>query len=100
MNHTIFGRANEIRILDRLYHSKKAEFLAIYGRRRVGKTYLIHEYFKDKGVYFCVTGSANSNKKLQLRKFYREFLNLFPGLHPNEPKDWDEALYALNRIYH
>ena len=44
------------------------------------KLILIHEYFKDKGVYFCVTGSANSNKKLQLRKFYRELLNLFPGL--------------------
>src|SRR3984957_2103976 len=96
MSNTIFGRANEIKILDRLLDSSKPEFLAIYGRRRVGKTYLIHEYFKDKGVYFCVTGSANSNKKLQLRKFYRELLNIFPSLIDlKEPKDWDEALYAL-----
>jgi Archaeal ATPase. len=96
MGNTIFGRANEIKILDRLLNSNKPEFLAIYGRRRVGKTYLIHEYFKDKGVYFCVTGSANSNKKLQLRKFYRELLNIFPNLNDlKEPKDWDEALYAL-----
>jgi len=60
------------------------------------KTYLIHEFFKDKGIYFCVTGSANSNKKLQLRKFYRELKNMFPNLGDSkEPKDWDEALYTL-----
>ena len=93
---TIFGRSNELKTLERLLHSNKPEFLAIYGRRRVGKTYLIHEYFKEKGVYFSVTGSANSNKKLQLRKFYRELLNMFPNLEDfKEPKDWDEALYAL-----
>lgn len=96
MSSNIFGRAKEIKILDRLFKSNKPEFLAIYGRRRVGKTYLIHEYFKDKGVYFCVTGSANSNKKIQLRKFQRELLNMFPSLNDlKEPKDWDEALYAL-----
>ena len=50
MSDSIFGRANEIKILDRLLNSNKPEFLAIYGRRRVGKTYLIHEYFKDKGA--------------------------------------------------
>src|ERR1700677_3501646 len=96
MSHSIFGRIDEIKTLERLLNSNKPEFLAIYGRRRVGKTYLIHEYFKDKGVYFSVTGSANSNKKLQLRKFYRELLNMFPSLVDlKEPKDWDEALYAL-----
>lgn len=96
MNTTIFGRTNEIKILDRLLNSNKPEFLAIYGRRRVGKTYLIHEYFKDKGVYFCVTGSANSDKKSQLRKFYQELVNFFPDLSGlKEPKDWYEALNAL-----
>ena len=95
MSNAIFGRTREIQILDRLYNSKKSEFLAIYGRRRVGKTYLIHEYFKNKGVYFCITGSANSNKKIQLRKFHRELTSLFPELeHLETPKDWDEALYA------
>ncbi len=96
MSDTIFGRTNEIKILERLFQSKKAEFLAIYGRRRVGKTYLIHEYFKDKGVYFCVTGSANSNKKTQLNKFSRELVHMFPDLAKfDDFKDWDEALYAL-----
>ncbi len=96
MNNAIFGRTEEIKVLERLFESRKPEFLAIYGRRRVGKTYLIHEFFKTKGVYFTVTGSAHSDKKLQLRKFYRELQNMFPNSDiPKEPKDWDEALYAL-----
>jgi len=36
MSSTIFGRANELKTLDRLLNSNKPEFLAIYGRRRVG----------------------------------------------------------------
>ena len=35
----IIGRNKEINILDRIYKSKKSELVAIYGRRRVGKTY-------------------------------------------------------------
>jgi len=37
MSDAIFGRADEIKILERLLKSKRPEFLAIYGRRRVGK---------------------------------------------------------------
>lgn len=96
MNNKIFGRVDEIKTLKRLFDSKKAEFLAVYGRRRVGKTYLIHEYFKDKGVYFSITGSADTPKKLQLKNFHREFLSMFPNLHElKEPDSWDEALYNL-----
>ena len=41
----IVGRENEINKLEKLYTSNKPEFVAIYGRRRVGKTYLIGELF-------------------------------------------------------
>lgn len=96
MSGQIFGRVHEVKILERLFRSTQPEFLALYGRRRVGKTYLIHEFFKDKGIYFTITGSVNSNKKLQLRKFYRELKKTFPFLNSaKEPQDWDEALYAL-----
>ncbi len=99
MSDTIFGRAEEIKTLERLLNSNRPEFLAIYGRRRVGKTYLIHEFFKNKGMYFSITGSANSNKKLQLRKFFRELQNRFPDLNNSkEPEDWDEALYTLKEV--
>ena len=42
------GRVKEIQELNRLYSRSKAELVAIYGRRRVGKTYLVDETFADR----------------------------------------------------
>ena len=42
----IIGREREISELMSLYDSGKAEFVAVYGRRRVGKTYLVDEPFR------------------------------------------------------
>lgn len=103
MTHKIFDRLNEIEKLNRLLTSKKPEFLAIYGRRRVGKTYLIHEYFKNKGVYFTFTGTRNSSKRNQIHKFNKELQSMFPiSVKKEEPKNWDDALYelkeAINKI--
>jgi AAA+ ATPase superfamily predicted ATPase len=68
----IFGREAEIKVLDTLWTSPEAEFLAIYGRRRVGKTYLIREYFtKKKCLYFEITGEKDGSLKLILQHFYR-----------------------------
>ena len=44
----IIGRQKEIRELNQVYESGKAEFVAVYGRRRVGKTFLIDECLKGK----------------------------------------------------
>ena len=41
----IIGRKNEIQELERHYHSDRSEFIAVYGRRRVGKTFLIKQTF-------------------------------------------------------
>lgn len=93
----IVGRKQEIRILQRLYQSNKAEFLAIYGRRRIGKTFLIHQFFKDTGIYFEVTGSRKASKAEQLANFYREFVALFKQETEIQkvPKSWDEAFHQL-----
>lgn len=90
-----FGRESEKKQLQELYDSDKAEFIAIYGRRRVGKTYLVNEFFKDKGVYFEVTGSKKAPKGEQLANFYREFTALFPSEETPLPKDWGGALNLL-----
>ena len=42
------GREKEIKELEKIYNSKKAELVAIYGRRRVGKTYLVDEVFDGR----------------------------------------------------
>lgn len=91
-----FGREQEKKQLQELYDSGKPEFLAIYGRRRVGKTYLVSEFFKEKGVYFEITGSKKAPKSEQLSNFYREFTALFPEEDTGEkPKEWGEALHLL-----
>ncbi len=48
----IIGRAGEKAILQQVYSSNKPEFVALYGRRRIGKTYLIREFFRQKEVIF------------------------------------------------
>ncbi len=64
----MIGRKYERKTLDNLLFSKKAELLAIIGRRRVGKTYLIREHYK-KQIVFEFTGTQYSDKQNQLKKF-------------------------------
>ena len=52
---TIIGRRNEVEELEKLYHSERPEFVAIYGRRRVGKTFLIKQALKGR-ITFQHTG--------------------------------------------
>ncbi len=47
----IIGRKKEIEKLEELYNSDKSEFVAIYGRRRVGKTFLISELYSDRFTF-------------------------------------------------
>lgn len=49
MKNLIIARKEEMRILHNLQNEKTAQFLAVYGRRRVGKTFLIREYFFQIG---------------------------------------------------
>ena len=64
----IIGRTKEIQKLDALLSGKKSEFLAVYGRRRVGKTFLIREFF-GYTFDFQVSGLANADTSQQLFNF-------------------------------
>ena len=93
---SIVGREKEIGFLTNVFESKKPEFLAIYGRRRVGKTYLIREFFKDKGIYFELTGIKSATKSSQLKNFSTIYSDIFlRGDRIATPKDWDDALNIL-----
>lgn len=65
------GRQSELEKLSVVAESNASEFVAIYGRRRVGKTMLVRNYFKDQ-FSFQATGIANSTLKNQLKIFMRE----------------------------
>ncbi|WP_081675315.1 MULTISPECIES: ATP-binding protein [unclassified Butyrivibrio] len=47
----MIGREKEIKELEKIYSSNKAEMVAVYGRRRVGKTYLVDEVFQGSGIF-------------------------------------------------
>ena len=64
----IIGRKKELLRLDSIVQSKKSEFLTVYGRRRVGKTYLIREYFNYR-FDFQISGLANADTSQQLFNF-------------------------------
>jgi uncharacterized protein len=98
MKYEIVGRATEIKKLEELLTSKDAEFLAIYGRRRVGKTYLVRQFFKAKPVtYFEVTGLKDGTVNTQLGLFTQAIgETFFQGkLEITRPKRWLDALKLL-----
>ena len=99
----IIGRKQEMEELERLYRSDRPEFVAVYGRRRVGKTFLIKQAFKDR-ITFQHTGVSpvdqddeKSRMKTQLESFYYSMLN--HGLEGFKmPKSWMEAFYQLEQL--
>ena len=68
----ICGREKEIELLHKMLRSNEAQFLAIYGRRRVGKTYLIENFFQDKGSFFHFTGIKGATLKEHLLLFKKD----------------------------
>lgn len=74
----IIGRSHEQKQLLEVLTSKTAEFVAVYGRRRIGKTFLIREFFKKKPcIFFQFTGVKNASLQDQLDEFTREIERTF-----------------------
>lgn len=97
MDKVIIGRNEELEILEEIYESAEPQFLAVYGRRRIGKTFLISEFFKAKGVYFEITGMKNGSASEQLFQFAYEFSRQFnEGRRIAPPKNWGQALNLLH----
>ena len=67
----LIGRKFEQETLKECIESPRAEFIAVYGRRRVGKTYLIKQYFKNK-FDFYVTGIYGGTKQEEIAHFYKQ----------------------------
>lgn len=99
----IIGREKEIRELHGLYNSGNAEFVAIYGRRRVGKTFLVDEALKGK-ITFRHAGlspvdeqNRKNNLKAQLTHFF--FSLQMQGMKGGKcPLSWMEAFYMLEQL--
>ena len=89
----IIGRTYEQHILKNICEEKEARMIAVYGRRRVGKTYLV-KYFFDEKFDFFFTGSFETPAKVQLALF-KDALYQYSKVERPMPNDWFEAFAQL-----
>ncbi|MDR1652541.1 MAG: ATP-binding protein [Prevotellaceae bacterium] len=89
----IIGRQNEIRQLAEYVSSNKAEFLVVYGRRRVGKTFLIKQFFQEKFTFYF-SGAENATKQEQLFNFSAA-LRQYSGTDCPIVDNWQKAFVQL-----
>ena len=91
----LFGRQEDISELTRYYESGKAEFLALYGRRRVGKTYLVDSLFGDKYA-FSTSGIIGGTLEEELAAFSEDLRRY--GYKGRKPRSWMTAFEALRTL--
>lgn len=93
----VIGRNREMAELQRSFESDRSEFVIVYGRRRVGKTYLVDNFFNYK-YDFSFVGGHRLTKQKQLRNFAKA-MKKYAHL-PRQPKyaSWDDAFDALEEL--
>ena len=100
----LVGRKQELDTLKYLHESQKSEFLAIYGRRRVGKSFLIEEAFEGE-ISFTAVGifkkdtDSSTYKRTQLVHFHECLIEY--GLNRKDtpvPESWREAFALLRKL--
>jgi len=102
MNEILIGRKKEVELLENIAKSNTSELVAILGRRRIGKTFLIHSVYSSN-ILFEISGVHKTNLITQLNNFNSACLKYF-GLKktPHIPENWMEAFqqleYLLNTI--
>ncbi len=89
----IIGREEECEKLKNCMESDEAQLVLVYGRRRVGKTFLVNEFFENR-FDFKFTGEYKATKEVQLRNFAYE-LSGQTNKEITAPKDWQEAFHLL-----
>jgi len=91
----IVGRKKEIELLQRIVKSEDPEFVAVYGRRRVGKTFLIKQFFGNNFTFYF-SGNENSTMKTQLENFKIALQNHF-NTTIVIPESWTIAFEMLRK---
>ena len=92
----IIGRQEEQQILQDCIESNRSEFIVVYGRRRVGKTFLIKEYF-DNCFSFYATGVDNVSLSEELA-YFNDSLSEYGNNEGVSPENWREAFGFLKNL--
>lgn len=96
MAETIIGRDAEKKMLNEMLSSKEAELIAILGRRRVGKTFLVRNYYQKYLVFEC-TGIHEARMSEQLFNFTRSLQQAMQSpIPPATPDSWVQAFTFLS----
>lgn len=105
MKNLIIAREKEQAVLKGLLNEPTAQFLAVYGRRRIGKTFLIREFFESHFAFMHTAVSPLELKDSQTELLYRVQLDEFAaslrkfGSKDESPiKDWFDAFHRLKRL--
>ena len=99
---TIIGRKREIESLMNVFHKKQSQLVAVYGRRRVGKTYLIRELFKEHFVFYHTGISPLELEganllEAQLSAFYSSLIH-YGAEATTRPRSWMDAFDRLTQL--
>lgn len=93
----IVGRIREKELLDDALNSNRSELIAVYGRRRIGKTYLIREYYANH-IIFKVTGLSSTNREAQIKNFMLKLHEVTSDFKNEKlPLDWLDAFSYLKQ---
>ena len=92
----MIGRHRERELLADIIQETSSNLVAIYGRRRVGKTYLIREHFQNKFTFYH-TGIANVSAEIQLENFYKSILE-YNSKRCQYPQNWFKAFELLKQL--
>ncbi len=92
----IVGRKQEINAFNDALQKSSASFIAVWGRRRVGKTFLVRNFFADKGQVFELVGQKDADASVQLHNFNLAFSSAYLQNSASAiPKSWNEAFAVL-----
>ena len=89
----MIGRYEEVKILQTAAHADESKFVAVYGRRRVGKTFLVRETFNNTFAFYH-TGLANESNQVQLAEFNRSLAH-YGNKKVAKIKSWYDAFDQL-----
>ncbi|MBK6664591.1 MAG: ATP-binding protein [Saprospiraceae bacterium] len=90
----LVGRKDEINILDECYDANRSHFVAVYGRRRVGKTFLIKSHFEGR-LFFTFTGISNASLQQQITNFNVEISQQLAINNDEYVANWFSAFQLL-----
>lgn len=94
---TLIGRDSEISQLEHCYNSGRPEFVVVYGRRRIGKTFLVREFFDNKFA-FSFVGGHNESTQMQIQRFAYALQEQFKQAILPKLETWIDALHTLSRL--